>query len=195
MAEGDQAGGRQRILEQAEKLFLAHGYHGVSIRDIVQACGLPNAALYYHFGSKQMLFVQVFREYVVTLVQKLQEAGDGTGSCGERLTRIAVAYAQLVLDAHAESRILARDLMELDSEEARHLILDTEGQIPFVYATVLEQGIAAGEIRVIDAPRVSVMLLGMINSLTARRMFGKGTGTLREDIELAIRTLLEGIGA
>jgi AcrR family transcriptional regulator len=68
MATGNQAAGRRCILDQAQQLFFAHGYHGVSIRDIVQACGLSNAALYHHFGSKQNLFVEVFKEYVAILV-------------------------------------------------------------------------------------------------------------------------------
>ena len=63
-----------------------------------------------------------------------------------------------------------------------------------MFAIVLEEGIAAGEIRTVDAHRVSVLVLGMINSLTAHRMFGKGAETLTEDIDLAISTLLEGVG-
>lgn len=194
MVTDDQAAGRRCILDQAQQLFFAHGYHGVSIRDIVQACGFSNAALYYHFGSKQILFVEVFKGYVAILARKLQEAGTGKGSCGERLARMAEAYAQLILDSRVESRTLLRDLMEFDSEEIRHLILDAEGQIPAILATVLEEGIAAGEIRAVDGHRISVLVLGMINSLTARRMFGDGVETLTEDIDLAISTLLEGIG-
>lgn len=190
----DQAAGRQCILAQAQQLFFAHGYHGVSIRDIVQACGFSNAALYYHFGSKQILFVEVFKGYVAILVRRLREAGTGKGSCGERLTRMIEAYAQLILDSRIESRTLLRDLMEFDSEEIRHLILDAQGQIPATFATVLEEGIAAGEIRAVDAHRVSVLVLGMANSLTARRTFGVAAETLTEDIDLAVRTLLEGIG-
>ena len=194
MVTTDKAAGRQCILEQAQRLFFAHGYHGVSIRDIVQACGLSKAALYHHFGSKQNLFVQVFKESVAILVQKVQEAGTGTSSCRERLVRLAEAYAQSVLDARIESQILLRDLMEFDSEETRCLIRDAEGQIPSMFATVLEEGIAAGEIRTVAVHRVSLLVLGMINSLTARRMFYRAAEPLTEDIALAINTLFEGIG-
>jgi AcrR family transcriptional regulator len=166
----------------------------VSIRDIVQACGLSNAALYYHFGSKQNLFVQVFKEYVAILVQRLQEVRRGKDSCCEELARMAEAYAQFLLDARIESQTLLRDLMEFDSDEIRYLILDAEGQIPSMFATVLEKGIAAGEIRAIDVYRTSFLVLGMINSLTARRMFDQVAEPLTDDVDLAISTLFEGIG-
>lgn len=194
MVTGDQAAGRQCILDQAQRLFFAHGYHGVSIRDIVQACGLSNAALYYHFGSKQNLFVEAFKEYVAILVKKVQEVGAGQGSCAERLIRLAEAYAQFVLDSRIESQILLRDLMEFDSEEIRHLIRDAEGQIPSMFASVLGEGIAASEVRAVDAHRISLLVHGMINALTAHHMLGRAAETLSEDIALAVNTLFEGIG-
>ena len=63
------------------------------------------------------------------------------------------------------------------------------------FATVLEAGIAGGEIRDVDVPRTSFLLLGMLNSLVARRMRGPVSETLAEDVDLAISTLYEGIGA
>jgi AcrR family transcriptional regulator len=190
----DQAVGRQCILEQAQQLFFAHGYHGVSIRDIVQACGLSNAALYYHFGNKQNLFVEVCKEYVALIAQRLQEAGTREAPCRERLTRMTEAYAQFILESRSEIQTLLRDLMQCDWEEIEHLLPHAKGQIPSLFATVLGEGIAASEIRPVDTHRVGVLLLGMINSLTARRMHDTVSEPLTEDIDLAISTLFEGIG-
>jgi hypothetical protein len=58
----------------------------------------------------------------------------------------------------------------------------------------LEEGIAAGEVRPVDAHRVGVLLMGMANSLAARRMFGTVTRPVTEDVDLAISILFEGIG-
>jgi AcrR family transcriptional regulator len=48
-----------RILDAAEELFAARGYHGVSIRDITQAAGVEAALAHYHFGPKEELFRHV----------------------------------------------------------------------------------------------------------------------------------------
>ncbi len=191
----DQAAGRQCILNQAQQLFFAHGYHGVSIRDIVQGCGLSNAALYYHFGNKQNLFVEVFKEYIALVAQRLREAGTGEAPCRERLTRMAEEYAQFILESRSEIQTLLRDLMQCDWEEIEHLLPHAQAQIPSLFATVLGEGIAASEIRAVDTHRVSVLLLGMINSLTARRMYNRVAEPLTKDIDLALSTLFEGIGA
>ena len=48
-----------RILDAAEALFAARGYHGVSIRDITQAADVEVALAHYHFGPKEELFRHV----------------------------------------------------------------------------------------------------------------------------------------
>jgi AcrR family transcriptional regulator len=194
MAGSDQAAGRQCILEQAGQLFFAHGYHGVSIRDIVQACGLSNAALYYHFGSKQNLYVEVIRGFVASVVQPVQEADGGSGSSRERLTRMILAFARFMSESGSELHILLRDLTACEGEEIQQLIPEVTGQILAPIAVVLEDGVDAGEVRAVDVQRTSLLLMGMLNALAARRMQGPVPETLAEDVGLAISTLYEGIG-
>jgi AcrR family transcriptional regulator len=189
------AAGRQCILDQAQQLFFAHGYHGVSIREIVQACGLSNAALYYHFGSKQNLYVEVIRQFVASVVQPVQEAEAGNGSSRERLARMVLAFARFSSESRSELQTLLRDLTECEGQEIQQLIPEAIGQVLSPFAAVMEDGIAAGEIRALDVDRVSHLLLGMLNSLAARRTFGGATEPLEEDVDLAISTLFEGIGA
>jgi AcrR family transcriptional regulator len=195
MVTENQAAGRHCLLEQARQLFFAHGYHGVSIRDIVQACGLSNAALYYHFGSKQNLYVEVIRGFATSVVQPLQEAEAGNGSSRERLTRMVLAFARFSSESQSELHMLLRDLTECEGQEIEQLIPELIGQILAPFAAALEDGIDAGEIRALDVQRTSFLLMGMLNSLAARRMRGPVPETLAEDVDLAISTLYEGIGA
>lgn len=51
--------GRVRILDEAERLFRTRGYHCVTMRDIASEVGIRQASLYYHFPSKEELFVAV----------------------------------------------------------------------------------------------------------------------------------------
>jgi AcrR family transcriptional regulator len=195
MVASDPAAGRQCILDQAQQQFFARGYHGVSIRDIVQACGLSNAALYYHFGSKQNLYVEVIRRFVTSVIQPVQEAESVNGSSRDRLTNMVLAFSRFLSESKSELHMLLRDLTECEGEEIQQLIPEVMGQIMAPFATVLEAGIAGGEIRDVDVPRTSFLLLGMLNSLVARRMRGPVSETLAEDVDLAISTLYEGIGA
>jgi AcrR family transcriptional regulator len=185
--------GRQCILDRAQELFAVHGYHGVSIRDIVQACGLSNAALYYHFGNKQNLYLEVLRAYVSTMVEQLQAASEGGGTCRQRLARAARAYARLIAESQSAIQVLLRDLAQFDQEEIQQMLPDVGAQIPGVVATILEEGVTAGEIGAIDSQRVGPMLLGMINALVMRRLYVDAGKSLEEDVDVALGVLFEGI--
>jgi AcrR family transcriptional regulator len=52
---------RERILDASEKLFMANGYDGTSMRLITGAAGVNLAAVNYHFGTKESLMQEVFR--------------------------------------------------------------------------------------------------------------------------------------
>jgi len=50
---------RDRILEAAVRLFSENGYESTSIRQITQAVGLSESALYRHFGGKEDLLAEI----------------------------------------------------------------------------------------------------------------------------------------
>lgn len=70
---------RERVLIAAETLFRQRGYNVVTMRDIAEEVGIRQASLYYHFPTKEQLFItvieQVFERHRNGLQQVLAEAG------------------------------------------------------------------------------------------------------------------------
>jgi AcrR family transcriptional regulator len=58
---------RERILREAERVFMQHGYAGASINEIARLAGGSLATLYNEFGSKEGLFAQVVRSRVSSI--------------------------------------------------------------------------------------------------------------------------------
>lgn len=67
---------RARILDAAERLFMAHGYDGTSMRQITGEAGVNLAAVNYHFGSKEALIQEVFRRRLNCLNEERMRALD-----------------------------------------------------------------------------------------------------------------------
>ena len=61
MSEVKSVDTRKRILDAAERLFMAHGYDGTSMRQITGEASVNLAAVNYHFGAKESLMQEVFR--------------------------------------------------------------------------------------------------------------------------------------
>ena len=52
---------RTLLLDTAERMFVADGYSGVTMRALTAEAGVNLAAVNYHFGSKDKLLLEVFR--------------------------------------------------------------------------------------------------------------------------------------
>jgi len=52
---------RDRLLNVAERLFAQRGYEATSVRDITAEAGCNVAAVNYHFGGKDNLYLETFR--------------------------------------------------------------------------------------------------------------------------------------
>lgn len=88
---------RQRVLRIAVREFALHGFDAPSIRDLTVAAGVNQAAINYHFGSKDGLIKTIFEELAVPLIEERlrgldeqERLADGRPLDLERIIRIMV---------------------------------------------------------------------------------------------------------
>lgn len=63
---------RERLLKEAETLFAEKGYHAVSVREITRAAKCNLAAVNYHFGNKETLYLEIFRSRWLPRAKKMR---------------------------------------------------------------------------------------------------------------------------
>jgi len=97
------AGTRQRLLEAAARTFAERGYEHATVRDVCRLAGANVAAVNYHFGSKELLYVEAIR-WATRLCHDGQDlaamqsvAADPTLSKEERLERLVRGFAEALL--------------------------------------------------------------------------------------------------
>ncbi len=69
---------REKLLTHAEVLFAQKGFHAVSIREITTAAGSNLAAVNYHFGNKENLYLAVFRERMAERGHRIRDRFEKT---------------------------------------------------------------------------------------------------------------------
>lgn len=62
---------RERIAAAAARLFAAHGFHGVSTKQICDEAGANVAAINYHYGGKENLFRDLVKRFGDLGLQRL----------------------------------------------------------------------------------------------------------------------------
>ncbi|WP_312496013.1 TetR/AcrR family transcriptional regulator [Anaerosporobacter sp.] len=61
---------KERIIEEALKLFAVNGFESVSVRTIAAAVGVRDSALYKHFSSKQAIFDAIVEQSIERFKQQ-----------------------------------------------------------------------------------------------------------------------------
>ena len=100
----------QRILEAADELFGERGYDGASARDIARRAGVKKALVFYHFGSKEALFVAVLERFYEAHAEALAGADGARGGQAERLHALVDAYLDFIEDNRRYPRLVQREV-------------------------------------------------------------------------------------
>lgn len=153
---------RRRILEAAIRLFAAHGYHAVSVDQIVAAARINKRMVYHYFGSKEALFGEALHAVYSTLESIEFHAVERGRGPREKLTRLIESYFEF-LESNPEFTQL---LLWENLEKGRHIAKGSHPltKNPFMerFRSIIEQGIADGEFRPdLDVPHLLIHFIGL----------------------------------
>jgi AcrR family transcriptional regulator len=113
-----------RILIAAEALFAEYGYHGTTLRQITQKAQVNLAAVHYHHGDKESLYLEIIRRRLGPInesrLARLTEAEEQAQGQPVPLETIAEIMAGPLFDLCASSdgtgghaaRLIGRSLTE-----------------------------------------------------------------------------------
>ncbi len=155
---------REKILDAAERLFAERGFAATSHRQITAEAGVNLAAVNYHFGSKEELFVEVVRRRLEPVnrrrLELLEEAERRSG--GARLEDVVRAFVEPAMEARdgdRESGVLPKLMARVAGEPGGW----AERLLPLVFAGVAARFLASLE-RMTPEARREDLLWGLVFS-------------------------------
>ena len=89
---------RERILEEAARLFGRRGYHATSMRDIGEATGLLAGSLYAHIASKEDLLYEIVVQAGNEFIARLEAVEAAERSAEERLRLAMRAHVSVLAE-------------------------------------------------------------------------------------------------
>ncbi|HEX8120172.1 MAG TPA: TetR/AcrR family transcriptional regulator [Solirubrobacteraceae bacterium] len=152
------AAARDAILRAATAAVAEGGYAGASITEVAGRARVATGSIYRHFPSKGELFADVFRaaaESELALVTDI--AHDAARPPTERLAAALEAFARRALAAPTLSWALMAEPVDPAVEQAR---LENKRAYREVFTNLLQEGVAAGELRPLDAPVGASAIVG-----------------------------------
>ncbi len=152
---------KDRILDEAAGLFVTHGYHGLSMRQIAEAVGVSKAGLYYHFEDKETLFLAILLHHIERVGALVDEARARGGSARDQVRAVLSNILTHMRGSQRFIRLAEQDAVSLhpESRETMHSAYRQRFLGPI--EAILEQGVARGELRPLDPTQTTWLLLGM----------------------------------
>jgi TetR/AcrR family transcriptional repressor of nem operon len=167
---------REKILTEGMRVVHKHGYAGASVRDIVQAAGVPQGSFTNHFTSKEVFGLEVIGLYYANAqvaidstlrndalppLQRLRAYIDATRNRNDESVHNGCLFGNFAAEASAHS------------EPIRQRLVEIFGLIQQAIAYCLHAAVKAGELSPsLDCDEVAAFI---VSSLQGANLLAKAT--------------------
>ena len=89
---------RERLLRVATELFARKGYAATTTREIVAAAQVTKPVLYYYFGNKEGLYLELMQRAFKRFEEVVEASVMGSGNVEQRLFRLCDKVFSLIVE-------------------------------------------------------------------------------------------------
>lgn len=186
---------REIVLREAMAVFWRQGYNSTSIKDIVDATEIQSGSIYWAFGNKQKLFLEVIEHYCCDIQKIIDRTLKTSGSPLGRIKKFFQGLAQHTLNNEDKNGcLLVNTLLEVSkqNQEIRDSVRRMFEHIEAELCLVIAESQICGEIADNRKPQILAKLF--VTLIYGLRIYGKGhndrqaLGDIVEEFMAAIGT-------
>jgi len=186
---------REKLMKAALTLFTQRGYSATTVRELVEAAGVTKPVLYYYFGSKEGLFLELMRTHFGRLEAVVDVYRKGEGSVRKRLTAIlekGFVYVRQDLDFIR----LMHAVYYGPPGEAPYFDFDAYHQRYHDLITrFMEKGIERGEFRQENAGDMAWIILGTMEIAIEDQICCQAPRIDRDTLKRLLDLVFDGLAA
>ncbi len=147
---------KEAIFEAAVQCFNENGYYATSMDMIADEAGMTKRGLYYHFKSKDQLFIELFHYMNQKYYERIPEFASPKHLPEDRL-RMYVEIAGTVLRENTDFLRFSQEFMTIGVRKPEIRAVMSASYVDQVKRVqgIIEEGIAAGQFSQIDAEKTA----------------------------------------
>lgn len=158
---------RAQILAAALGCFSQKGYHAATMDDLVRASGLSKGSLYWHFRSKQDVFLALFEAFEAEMFA----AWDAVVADARPALQTLRRFGEIAVASLGGNRMLLHAWTEfLTHPAARERLAASYRRSRERLAAVLRRGVERGEIRDLSVDGMAAALTASVEGLLLQAM-------------------------
>ncbi len=193
---------REQILDASLRLFSEKGFARTSVRDIAQAVGITDAAIYYHFASKRDLFEALLDERGFTAALESLERAEIRAGPTEAIPAMAINALAFIYQNLDLMKVLMVEAMAGDpvaTEEYQILVERWKKAEARILRFYVDQGLLRTEDVDELATQLVITIVGALADFMMSSAIAPVDGAvppaLNRHIETAMQHIVQGITA
>ncbi|MGI8839500.1 MAG: TetR/AcrR family transcriptional regulator [Caulobacteraceae bacterium] len=169
-AKGDGHLRRAEILKVAERIFVAEGYEGATIRKIADEVGVSSTALYMHFPDKDRILLEICDQAMSQLMEINREIAARPTDPVARVRAMLEAYVAFALTNPNAYRLVFCASSLGDSAHRQQTTMELGRQCFERFSGVVREIAAEGRLRIGDARSAAQVLWAACHGLITLRI-------------------------
>jgi AcrR family transcriptional regulator len=158
---------RAEILRAAERIFVADGYEGATIRKIADEVGVSSTCLYMHFRDKDQILLEICTAAMEELLALNSEMSALPLDPVERVRRMLKAYVQFALRNPNAYRLIFCSAPAPLTEHKQAIAQELGSQCADRFSGVVREIAAEGRLKAGDPHTVYLALWSACHGLAA----------------------------
>ncbi|WP_243369814.1 TetR/AcrR family transcriptional regulator [Geotalea sp. SG265] len=155
---------RGKLLAAALALFNNKGYAATSVREIVQTAGVTKPVLYYYFGSKEGIYLELMHSSLAEFDASLARMTTISGTAAERIVHFCSVILDLIIDRLEVLRLIYA-IYYGPPQEAPPINFDEYySRIVSTVEALVEEGISRGELAVDDTYTAAWIIVSILST-------------------------------
>lgn len=153
---------RENIIAAASQCFSKIGYDRTDVGEICRRADLTKGAFYYHFSSKQDLFLEILDLWIKRVAGKMEHTGMAAPDILEAIMGIPDNFSPLFEEIGNQLSIFLEIYIKaLSDPDLKKIVLKSYKNFIVFFTGILKKGIENGHIREMDPLEGAEMLFSM----------------------------------
>jgi len=185
----------QQIVDAAVRVFARSGYYNSRVSDIAREAGIASGTIYLYFRTKDEILVTLFREKMAQFVAHVRAEIAREPDAVAKIRRLVARHFAVLEDDPAVAEVVQVELRQGHKFFRGASAHEVSAYFDLI-SSVLEQGVAAGQLRG-DLPvkMATKVLFGAMDQVATSWVLGKRTYRLVDAADAVATIFLRGVTA
>jgi len=187
---------RTQILEAAERVFAQSGFDSSGVAEICQAAGVSKGAFYYHFPSKQAVFLELLQNWLAGLEKHLEQVRQENQTVPQSLLQMAGAIREVFQAADGRLPIFQEFWIQASRDPTFWAAtIAPYRQFYRFFAELVAMGVEQGSLQAVDPRSSSRVIIALAVGMLFQGLLDPQGDDWAQVTQEGMRYLLNGLAA